>query len=60
MKASRRDYEAMASLVYRTVINNRASRKLFAERLSDILIKSNPAFDRAKFIRACLEGLENG
>jgi len=57
MKASRRDYEAIAKLLGEQRIHYRKLDDwyLLARRMGDLLKQSNPDFDKNKFIRACEE-----
>lgn len=59
MKATRRDFDAMADLIHRERglwMDDVEGFKLFVIRFADILSRSNPAFDRQKWNEACLYG----
>lgn len=59
MKASRKDFEAIAELIYQERGNwykDVAGFKAFVNSMADIFAKANPAFNRSKFIDWCEGG----
>ena len=51
MRASKQDYEEFVSLV-RRLEKGRTKRLMWAIALADILKRSNPLFDKRRFVRA--------
>jgi hypothetical protein len=57
MSLSRKHFNALAKMVRHTAENGGSvSAATLAHELADFCAAENPAFDRARFLAACLEG----